>query len=272
VQLQSYFDRIGFRGDARPNLLSLRDVLQAHVRSVPFENLDVQFGRPLTIDVDHCYEKIVNRGRGGWCYEQNGLFGWALAQMGFEVMRVAAAVMRQDRGDDSVANHLCLLAKCPGIPQTYLVDVGFGGSMFKPIELVEAEYSQAPYRVGLRQLEDGHWCFWEDLGDGEFSYDFVAEAANEDILAAKCEVLQTDPESGFVLNLVAQLRGPDQHTSLRGRVLSIATTVGTTTRTLASANELVATLADVFRLHVPQVADLWPRVEARHDQLFGSAS
>lgn len=272
MQLQAYFDRIGYRGDARPNLLSLRDVLQAHVCSVPFENLDVHLGRPLTTDVDHCYEKIVDKGRGGWCYEQNGLFGWALAQMGFEVTRVAAAVMRQDRGDDSAANHLCLLANCPGSSQTYLADVGFGGSMFHPIELVEAEYSQAPFHIGLRQLEDGDWRFWEDLGDGEFSYDFAPEAASEDALADKCEVLQTDPKSGFVLNLVAQLRGHDQHMSLRGRVLRIATADGTTTRTLASASELVATLADVFHLHMPQVADLWPRVKARHDELFGSES
>jgi len=272
MKLQSYFDRIGYRGDARPDLLSLRDILQAHARSVPFENLDVQLGRPLTTDVKHCYAKIVARGRGGWCYEQNGLFGWALTEMGFDVTRVAAAVMRQERGDDSAANHLCLLVRSPDLPQTYLADVGFGGSMYEPIELVEAEYSQAPFRVGLRQLEDGHWRFWENPGDGEFNYDFVPEAASEDALAAKCEVLQSNPDSGFVLNLVAQLRGPDRHTSLRGRVLSIATADGTTTRTLASAVELVATLADVFHLHLPQAADLWPRVKARHDELFGPES
>ena len=53
--------------------------------AVPFENIDIQLGRSLTISVEDAFEKIVERGRGGWCYEQNGLFGWALSEIGFDV-------------------------------------------------------------------------------------------------------------------------------------------------------------------------------------------
>jgi N-hydroxyarylamine O-acetyltransferase len=262
MQLQHYFDRIRYRGAANPTFANLRALQRAHVCAVPFENLDVQLGRPVTIDAEAAYEKIVVRNRGGWCYEQNGLFGWALSEMGFDVTRVAAAVMRQERGDVSMANHLCLLV------DGHLLDVGFGGSLIEPIPLQESEYAQAPFRLGLRQLDDGYWRFWEDLGRGEFSFDFVAEPADETALIKKCNFLQSDPSSNFVLNLVAQLRSPEQHKSLRGRVLSVATPDGIDSKTLNSAEELLVTLAEQFQLELPEVADLWPKISARHDELF----
>lgn len=267
MQLQPYLDRICYHGGVRPTLDVLAVLLQTHVCAIAFENLDVQLGRQVTIDVAAAYEKIVVNGRGGWCYEQNGLFGWALAQIGFDVTRVAASVMRQDRGDVADANHLCLLVRTVDSDATYLVDVGFGGSMIQPIELAEADHNQAPFRLGLTRLPDGYWRFWESIGGGEFSFDFMPEPASEVALQDKCAFLQSDPSSGFVLNLVAQIRGSEQHKSLRGRVLSIATPVGIQTRILDSADAIVATLAEHFSLSLPEVADLWPRITARHAQL-----
>ena len=269
MRLEAYLDRVAYQGDTRPTLETLSALLRAHVSTIPFENLDVQLGRPLTTAPSEAYAKIVENRRGGWCYEQNGLFGWALGQLGFEVMRVAAAVMRQERGDVSTANHLCLLAGIPGLATRYLVDVGFGGSLWQPIEFAEREYRQTPYRLGLRRLGDEKWRFFEDPGNGEFSYDFEPVAADEAALSAKCEFLQTNPESSFVLNLVAQVRRPDSHIALRGRVLSTTTQDGTATRTLSSADELTETLDSVFGLNVPGIASVWPRILERHEALFG---
>lgn len=269
MRLTAYFDRIGYRGVARPDLLTLRRVLRAHVLSVPFENLDVQLGRSLGVDPAEAYEKIVVRRRGGWCYEQNGLFGWALSAIGFDVMRVAAAVMRAERGAVSVDNHLALLVRLPGSADTWLADVGFGGGLLEPIRLEEGEYRHAPFRLGLRRLDDGHWQFWEDAGDGEFTYDFRAEPASEEGLARRCALLQTDPDSSFVLNLVAQIRTPDTHTTLRGRVLSRRDSAGETKTILSSPDQLLQVLASTFGLDVPAIADCWPKILARHAQLFG---
>jgi len=148
--------------------------------------------------------------------------GYRGSEIGFDVTRAAGAVMRQEQGDASLANHLCLVVNTPDSPVRYLVDVGFGGSLNKPIVLAELEHGQPPFRLGLRTLDDGYWRFWEDLGDGEFSFDFRAEPADEAALKAQCAFLQSDPSSNFVLNLVAQLRTRDQHKVLRGRVLRIA--------------------------------------------------
>ncbi len=268
MDLAQYFERIGYSGPSEPTGAVLAALLHSHVCHVPFENLDVQLGQSLTIDPEDAYEKIVERGRGGWCYEQNGLFGWALSEIGFDVTRVAAAVRRAARGEISMANHLALLVRTEGADSTWLADVGFGGSMTAPIELKEGEYKQEPFRVGLRQLDDGYWQFWEDIGDGEFSYDFLAEPADETALADKCDYLQTSPDSGFVQSLVAQLREPEAHATLRGKLFSKAGANGVGSHLLESPEELVSVLRDIFALDLPEAADLWPRIERRHEELM----
>jgi N-hydroxyarylamine O-acetyltransferase len=272
MQLENYFARIGYTGPAAPTQEVLGDLLRAHVLTVPFENLDVQLGRPTSIQPGLAFDKIVTRNRGGWCYEQNGLFAWALSEIGFDVTRVAAAVMRADRGEIADNNHLTVLVRTNDSDHRWLVDVGFGGSMIAPVPLREGEYDHLPFRIGLRQLDDGSWQFWEDVGDGEFSFDFAAEAADEAALDRKCHYLQTSPDSSFVQNLVAQLRLADAHLTLRGKVLSRANAAGITTQTLASPEQLVTTLSDVFGLDVPEAAELWPRIEQRHMELFAEDS
>ena len=270
MKLQHYFERIGFTGPATPDPNTLRALLQAHVQSVPFENLDIQLGRTVTTSVGEAYRKIVEDRRGGWCYEQNGLFGWALSEIGFSVTRVAAAVMRAERGEAALANHLCLLVRCPDLDGTWLADVGFGGGLFRPIPLEVADHRHEPCQVGLQLLDDGWWRFREDFGDGDFSFDFAPVPADEAALSSKCEALQTEPDSSFVLNLVAQIREPDRHLSLRGRVLRTATASGLSSETLDSAEVLRDVLAERFRLDMPEVVQLWPRILARHAQLFGA--
>ena len=268
MQLENYFARIEHSGKAEPTAAVLKSLVRAHVLNVPFENLDVQLRRPLTTDPEDAYDKIVRRNRGGWCYEQNGLFGWALAEVGFEVTRVAAAVRRNERGEIADANHLCLVVHTTGSDKPWLADVGFGGSMLAPIPLEESQHEQTPFDIGLRRTDDGHWQFWESAGDGEYSYDFLDEPADEQALIAKCKFLQTSPESGFVQSLVAQIRTPDSHKTLRGKVLSHTSSSGRHTDLLKSADELVDVLRDTFRLDVPEAADLWPRVERRHEELL----
>lgn len=267
MQLQSYLDRIGYAGPVAPTLAALTGLLRHHALAIPFENLDVQLGRRLTLDPDAAYDKIVRHRRGGWCYEQNGLFGAVLAAIGFGVTRVAGAVMREGREDISDANHLALLVETEDAPgRRFLADAGFGGSLLEPIELAEVIHRQPPFQLGLRRLDDGCWQFHEDAGDGEFTFDFEPVAGDEDALARRCDYLQSDPTSGFVKSLVAQIRLPDAHRTLRGRVLSEIGPHGESERLIDSADELVETLARQFRLDVPEVRDLWPRIVERHEE------
>ena len=91
------------------------------------------------------------------------------------------------------------------------------------------------------------------------------------MLAAKRDWQSAHPDSNFTLNFVAQKRHPDRHLVLRGRVLTERGPDGTTTHTIAGADEFVATLAERFRIDEPRAREIWPRVVARHGELFEEA-
>lgn len=268
MTLSAYLDRLNFEGPLRPDLETLQALHLAHQLAVPFENLDVQLRRPVSFDIAPTYEKIVTRGRGGWCYELNGLMGWALTEIGFDVVRLGAGVMRERDGDFVLGNHLCLMVR---LDQPYLVDVGFGGSLATPLPLRESEREDPPYRMGLSRTRDDYWRFTEVTHAADpFTFDFRAIAADETLLAHKCRFLQTDPGSSFVKSLVVQRRRTgDVHVSLRGRVLKTIHRTHTDKVLLDSADALVETLRQNFDLDVPEARTLWPAICARHEELFG---
>jgi N-hydroxyarylamine O-acetyltransferase len=197
----------------------------------------------------------------------NGVMGWALDQIGFDVMRMCAGVMRAQAGDAQLGNHLCLLVR---LDQPYLVDVGFGGSLIEPLALTASKREDQPYRLELSELANGYWRFAEIApGDAAaFSFDFRAAPADEALFAKKCQFLQSDPASPFTQNLVVQRRALDTHLSLRGRVLVTKHVTRVEKRMLRTAAELVATLREGFNLDVPEAATLWPAICARHEALF----
>jgi N-hydroxyarylamine O-acetyltransferase len=265
-QLRAYLARIGLGQAVRVDLATLDAIVHAHVRAIPFENLDVQLGRHLTTDPAAAFAKLVEARRGGWCYEHNGVLGAALAAIGFDVMRMSAGVMREVRGDQAMGSHLCLLVDCDG-PR--LVDGGFGSFLGATLPLAEGSWQQPPLPVGLGKADDGLWRLQVAIGANTMSYDFTAEPANEDQLSALCHWQANDPASVFVQNLTAQRRADDCYLVLRGKVLSVITMQGEERRELGTASELVETLRDVFLLDVPEAAELWPVIETRHEALFG---
>jgi N-hydroxyarylamine O-acetyltransferase len=271
MQLSAYFDRIGYSGPLDRDLATLDALMRAHAAAVPFENLDVQLGRPISLASQAIFDKLVTRRRGGWCYEQNGLFGRVLAELGFEVRRVAAGVLRTERGDRALGNHLTLIVTLDGRP--WLADVGFGGSQAQPIPLARGEHRHAPYALALSEENDGYWRFteWAEP-DKPFSFDFRADPADEALLATRCAELQTSAESPFVQNLVVQQRRGERHATLRGRVFSERGADGEHKQLLESADALVATLRDRFGLDVPEAASLWEPICARHAELFGEGA
>jgi N-hydroxyarylamine O-acetyltransferase len=264
-RLARYLERIGHGWNVRPDAETLHSLHHAHVTAIPFENLDVQLGLVPGIDAEAIFDKLVERGRGGWCYEMNGLLGWALGEIGFEVVRLSGGVMRQDGGGERMGTHLALLVDAGG---PWLVDVGFGGSLIGPLPLASTARDDAPFAVSLARTEDGYWRFSERTDDAPFSYDFLAAPADEALLAAKCRWQATDPASTFTQNFVAQRRFLGRHISLRGRVLAERGPGGVDKRLIGDRDEFAATLSEVFGLAEPRAREIWPRVCARHEQLF----
>lgn len=266
AQLDAYLARIGYAGLREPSLATLRALHRAHVLAIPFENLDVQLGNPPTLDPQRIFDKLVTRRRGGWCYEQNGLFGRALATLGFAVTRLSAGVMRQENGDFVMGSHLAL--KVPAEGREWLADVGFGSTQIEPLPLAEAAWCEAPMAGEITRTEDGYWRLAISDGPMPLSFDFHDRPAEEAQLDALCTWQGADPQSIFVQNLVVQQRRPQGHTMLRGKVLTQTGPGTSEQRELGSADELLAILRDEFALDVPEAASLWDRIEVRHAELF----
>lgn len=268
MDIDRYLKRVGVQDRPPPTLDGLRAVHRAHLRAIPYENLDVQLKRPVTIEPGAALEKIVGRGRGGWCYEMNGTLGWALEALGFKVTRLAGSVMRETLGDAFPANHLVLKIELP--EGLYLADAGFGDGPLDPIRIVPGPFSSAGFDFHLAQLDDTWWRLTNHPLGGAKSFDFALHAADEAQLATMCHRLQTEEWSPFVQNLVAQRHTPEGLVVLRGRVVRTITPQGHADRILDSADELVRFLDEAFGLKMPDVASLWPQICARHEQMFPS--
>ena len=128
-----YLARIGITDRPPADVASLDLLQQAHLRTVPFENVDVFNGVPVTTAVTSSYSKIVERGRGGWCFELNGAFGALLIELGFDVAYLGAAVLFN--GPTVVIDHVTLEVN---VDRPYLVDVGFGDSFITPLDINRA--------------------------------------------------------------------------------------------------------------------------------------
>src|ERR1700733_1833406 len=117
LDLTAYFDRVDYRGPAEPNLDVLQDLVTAHTKTIPFENLDPLLGVPVDdLSPESLTDKLVRRRRGGYCYEHNGLMGYVLAELGFGVRRFGARVVWTVAAGAPVPSqtHTLLVVTLPG--------------------------------------------------------------------------------------------------------------------------------------------------------------
>ena len=268
MKLADYLARIEYEGPVAPDLDCLKAIHRQHLLHIPYENLDVQHGRRLDLDIERIFEKIVRRRRGGWCYEMNGILDWALREIGFDVMRMIGGVGRREQGDDSLGNHLVLNID---LGEPYIADVGLGNGLVEPVALREDHFQQGHREFRLEPLGGDLWRFHNFAGAFPPDFDFIFAPADESLLAKSCDALQSDPESMFRQNLICERLRPDGVHLLLGRVLVFLTEQGSEKTILNSAEELAESLLDVFDLDDPDVSDLWPNVVARHEALFAEA-
>ena len=261
AQVRRYLARVGHAGSIAPTLSTLRALHRAHLLAIPYENLDIHFGVPIVLDPEAMFEKLIDRRRGGWCYEMNGVFGRVLETLGFRVHYLAGAVGRAGRGEQAEGNHLVLLVT---LGQEWIVDVGFGDGFLTPLPLEPGRYRRGFLRFGVTRAGE-RWRVDNHRFGGADGFDFMRTPRALDAFAAKCHDLQTSPESGFVRSTVCQRFVGYGLVTLRGATLRDVTRAGVTSRVLRDADEFVQVLADRFDLRLPDAVTLWPKVWASHE-------
>lgn len=258
-RLHAYLRRIEYGGPLSPSRQTLHNLHRAHLLAIPFENLEVQFKRVPSLDVERIFEKIVVAKHGGWCFEMNALFAWALREIGFEVDYVAAAVGREKRGSNAHINHMALVVR---LEQPFLADVGFGNGPLTPVPLKVGSYSDTRFEFHLTR--DGDWWRFHNHRFDGTTYDFLDSPVTLESFAETNQWMATSPESYFVQNLTCARLTEDGMMRLTNGLLERFTTSAIKEEAAVSAAALQQILDECFDLHVERIAELWARVSAQH--------
>src|ERR1700751_3210486 len=141
LDVPSYLARIAYSGPTTPTEETLRAIHRAHLLAVPFENLDIALAREIVVDEANIVRKVVEKRRGGFCYELNGAFAALLRALGFRVPVRSARVSRGGGGEGPEFDHLTLRVD---LDQPWLADVGFGESFLEPLRLVPGTEQEDP--------------------------------------------------------------------------------------------------------------------------------
>lgn len=263
ADLDAYFARLGYDGPREPRLRTLERLHALHPEKIPFENLSPFVGEPVRLDLDSLQDKLLRRGRGGWCFEHNILFAEMLEAMGFDVARLAARV-RWNVPIDRVTprSHMVLRVRLP--EGDYVADVGFGGlTLTAPLKLdtdSEQKTPHEPHRIIAR--EDGYKLEARIAGEWSTLYTFdLAEQQPADYEVSNW-YLCNHPDSHFLKGVIAARAEPAMRHALRGARYAIHRPNGDTEKrqveSVAAYREL---LENTFTISIPDAPNLDEKLE-----------
>ena len=218
LDLGAYLRRISYAGDLAPTAATLAGLHRAHVAAIPFENADIMLGRGVRADLPSIADKLVRRGRGGYCFEHGQLLAAALVQLGYPVDRLLARV----GSPHDTRSHLVLRVHVGGQP--WLADTGFGTGLIEPLPLRDDGTPHDQYGWTYRVRADGaHYWQLQERQDDRWATCYHVDDQPQypaDVLVAN-HFTSTYPDSAFVRQLVVIRKDPGGLRRLTGRRLSI---------------------------------------------------
>ncbi len=268
MTLDAMLHRIGYRGRVTSDQETLFALHRSWRRTVPYENLDIQLGRPVSLDPDALSDKLVRRRRGGYCYEQNAGLAMLLRLAGFEVSMVEGGVMRQARGDAMWGNHNALIIDLDG--RQWVADAGIGDGFLEPLPLREGAHTQGDFTYRLERLTSDTWRFHHHPGATIASYDFRLQPREPADFAARSHELSTSPGSPYVTTLIAARPAAGRTSLLLSRTVRQYSADGRSSWTIRDEDEFATTLRETFLVPLEDlgpdgVGRLWDKVGAQND-------
>lgn len=262
VDLDGYFARIGHAGPLSPDLVTLGAIIARHAASIPFEAIDVLLGRPVDLSPAAVDAKLINRRRGGYCFEQNGLLQRVLTSLGYRVEPLMARVlwMREPDAPPPGWSHMALRVFVDSVG--YLVDVGFGSCVpTAPLRFDRTTPQPTPHEPFRLSRTLNGYLLEAQLGrDWVPVYEVSPRICAEDAYRIANIATSTDPQSLFRQTLLVTLTTGEARQILFGNRLTIRDKNGTVTRYELDVPSIEHILTDVFGL--PFEGD-WRRITAR---------
>ncbi len=204
INIENYLRRISFHDEIQLHPNTLAALHRKHLHNIPFENLEINRGKKIQLDLKKLENKIITNQRGGFCYELNGLFGALLRQLGFEVKMISGRVYGKEKIGREF-DHMILMVSLDG---EWLVDVGFGDNFLEPIR-IETEIKQ-PDPAGTFKIirQDSTYLRLKSDMDGSgysAKYLFTLDERQLEDFTEMCEFHQTSPESFFTRKRVCTM-------------------------------------------------------------------
>jgi N-hydroxyarylamine O-acetyltransferase len=253
----AYLARIGVPGMLALDAGGLRDLHRAHLLAVPFENLSIHLGEPISLDEADLIDKIVARRRGGFCYELNGAFACLLESLGARVKRVSARVYGDGGKLGPPFDHLALIVRLPDETGPWLADVGFGSHSTYPLS-ADARTGQGDPggRFLLTGQPDGDI---DVIKDGRPQYRIESRERALDDFVPTCWWQQTSPRSHFTRSVICSRLTEDGRISISGNRL-IRTVAGQRVEeNLPDDQAVLAAYRDRFGIDLGSVPKPAPR-------------
>ncbi|MER6568074.1 arylamine N-acetyltransferase [Streptomyces sp. NPDC001093] len=264
-QVEAYLRRIGAEHPQEPTGRALRELQLRHLRTIPFENLSIHLGEEIVLEEERLLDKVIGRGRGGFCYELNGLFGALLSALGYEVELLAVRVYGDEGRLGIPYDHLALRVRTVE-GGTWLADVGFGAHSHCPLRYAEREEQIDPGGV-FRVVEAGPDTAGKSGGGsaGEGDLDVIRDGRPQYRLETRPRALgdfvagawwhSTSPLSHFTRSLVCSRVTEDGgRATLSGRVLTTTAADGAReTRELETDQEVLAVYRERFGIELDRV-------------------
>ena len=253
-----YLQRLGFDAPPAPTLENLRALQLRHTGAFPFENLTTLSGEPVHIDLPSIEQKVLHKGRGGYCYELNNLFLALLQELGYDARGISGrVVMGQPEGAWTARTHRLSLVILDGV--RYITDVGFGGMVpTAPLVLdtaAEQHTPHEPYRI--EQHEDGYTLRAKVADEWKAMYIFDLQRQEDIDYAVGNWYVSTWPESSFARQLMVARTGEGWRRTLNNGSFAIHH-IGSESerRQVANVDELIGLLQSEFGIRVPEHAQL----------------
>jgi N-hydroxyarylamine O-acetyltransferase len=248
----AYLNRVGVTEPTVGDAAGLRMLHRAHLLTVPFENLSIHLGEPISLDERDLTDKIVRRRRGGFCYELNGAFALLLEGLGAQVSRVAARVYEK-AGLGPPFDHLALIVRPADGSGPWLADVGFGSHSDYPLLLEDRDDQDDP--AGRFRLAEADAGDIDVLKDGKPQYRIETRERSLADFVPTCWWQQTSPLSHFTQSTICSRLTPGGRVSISGRML-IQTQGGIRTeQQLDTDDALLAAYQDHFGIAPSRVPD-----------------
>lgn len=235
-----------------------------HAEKIPFENLSPFTGEPVRLDLDSLQDKLVERGRGGWCFEHNVLFASMLEAIGFDVTRLAARV-RWNVPAERVTPRSHMLLRIRLTEGDYIADVGFGGlTLTAPLRLAPGEEQDTPHEPHRIIDKGGGTYLLEAKVAGEWGalYTFELHPQQHADYEVSNWYLCNHPESQFLRLVIAARAEPSARHALRGVRYAVHRPGGETERReIASLREYRDILEGPLQIRIPDAPELDERLE-----------